>query len=60
MASVGADDGLDELVTNDVTFFKATKGYAIHMAERLQGLDQAAPLVVGQIDVGRVTGDDGF
>ena len=60
MAAVSADDGLHELVTNDVTFFKTAKGDAIHTAERLQGFDQAAPFVVWQVDLGWIPSDDRF
>ena len=58
VAVVGADDALDERVTDDVDVFKVTEADTFDAVEDVQGLEQAGLFGVGQIGLGEVAGDD--
>ena len=58
MILVGADDALDEGMTDDVALGEFDDGDAFHGLEGVLGLDEAGLFVGGEIDLGDVAGDD--
>ena len=60
VAAVGADDGLDEFVADDVALAEVSEVDALDGVERAHRLDEAGAFVRRQVDLGVVAGDDGL
>ena len=60
VAVVGSDDALDEVVADYVYVFEVAEADAFDAVEDVEGFEEAGFLGVGQVDLGKVAGDDGF
>src|SRR3984885_6622428 len=60
VAVVGADDALDELVTDDVDIFEVAEANAFYTVENVECFEEAGFLRVRQVGLGEVAGDDGL
>ena len=58
VAAIGADDGLDELVADDISFREVTEGDSFDAAQCLERLDQSGTLVCRKIDLRLIPSDD--
>src|SRR5687767_2334958 len=57
---VGADDQLDEAVSDDVAFGEVDELDALDLRQHALGLDEAAALALREIDLRHVARDDGL
>ena len=58
--AIGANDGLDEFVADDIAFVKVGEFDAIGGGEGGEGFDEARAFIGREIDLGGVSGDHGF
>ena len=57
---VGVDDLLYQSVTNDIGRSQATDGNILYPIQDADGILQSGHLVLRQVDLGHVTGNDDF
>src|SRR5262245_25507679 len=60
MFLVGADDALDERMTDHVAAGKLDDGDAVHIPQRVMGLDETGMFVRRQVDLRFIPRDDRF